>query len=230
MASSSLQAQEPRNTAVQPIALRRWAYSIGFWSAVLTTVGGVIYFLVIVWANLSGQFTFPPPESIQLFGGIASLLFCPALVVVIASLHTITPAEKKVFSQCSLAFTLLFALSVSINRFTQLGVIRQSLAAGTVEGINWFLPYGDRSIMLGLEMMGWGWFLGLAMLSAAPVFSRGKLERWLRGLMILYGVLGLISAVAFMLASPLSVVGFVAWGLILFIVTGLLAIYFRRGA
>jgi hypothetical protein len=76
--------------------------------------------------------------------------------------------------------------------------------------------------------MGWGWFLGLAMIFAAPIFSGGRLQRWLRWLSVGYGALGLVSAVAFLLASPLSVIGFVAWGLILFIITVLLAVYFRR--
>ncbi|MBF8282576.1 MAG: hypothetical protein HW378_1491 [Anaerolineales bacterium] len=205
-----------------------WAYPLGFWSALLMTLGGVIYFLVIVGAVLSGQFAFPPSDAIQLFGGVSSLLFCPILVILVACLHTITPPQKKVFSQISLAFTLLFALAVSINRFTQLGVVRQSIASGRAQGVDWFLPYGDHSIMLGLELLGWGWFLGLALLFAAPLFSKDKLQLWLRGLLVLYGALGLISAVAYLLASPLSVVGFVAWGLILFIITALLAAYFRQ--
>ncbi|TRZ50935.1 hypothetical protein D4S03_05905 [bacterium] len=205
-----------------------WTHSLGFWSALITTLGGVIYFVVILVALLTDHFTYPPSNPLQLFGGISSLVFCPALVILMACLHTITPAEKKVFSQISLAFTLLFAVVVSINRFTQLGVVRQSITAGRVQGVDWFLPYGDHSIMLGLEMMGWGWFLGLAMLFTAPLFAKGKLELWLCGLLVLYGVLGLVSSIAYLLASPLSVVGFVAWGLILFIITALLAVHFKQ--
>lgn len=205
-----------------------WSYVLGFWSSVIATAGRLLYFLVILGAILTGQFTFPPGDFLQLFGGISSLLFCPLIVVVMASLHSVTTRQKKTLSLVSLGFTLLFAIAVSINRFTQLGAVRQSLAAGDTQGISWFLAYGDRSVMLGLEMMGWGWFLGLAMLFAAPLFSNGKLGRWLTGLMILYGVLGIISAVAYLLASPLSAIGFVAWGLILFIITALLAVYFRK--
>jgi hypothetical protein len=205
-----------------------WAYPLGFWSALITTVGGVVYFLVIVGAITAGQFTFPPSGAIQLFGGISSLLFCPLLVILFACLHTITPVEKKALSQICLAFTVMFALAVSINRFTQLGAVRQSIQAGVVDGIEWFDPYGARSFMFGLEMMGWGWFFGLAMLSAAPLFSGGRLQRWLRWLCVCYGVLGMISAVAYLLASPLSVIGFAAWGLVLFLISGLLAVYFRE--
>jgi hypothetical protein len=206
----------------------RWVSRLGFWSALLTTLGGILYFLVLVAAMASGAFTFPPPEWVQMFGGVSSLVLPPLLILLMACIHSITPSEKKVLSQSSLVFTVLFAAVVSINRFTQLGVVRQSLAAGNVNGIEWFLAYGDHSIMFGLELLGWGWFLGLAMLCAAPLFSTGKLEHWLRGLMLLYSALGLTSAVAFLLASPLSVIGFAAWGLVLFIITGLLIVYFQQ--
>lgn len=204
------------------------ASSLGFWSAWLTTLGGVIYFLVILGLILTGQFTFPPSDAVQLFGGMISLLFCPFIVMVMASLHIVTSAERKVFSQGSLAFTLLFAISVSVNRFTQLGAVRQSIASGVTEGVEWFLAYGDHSVMFGLELLGWGWFLGLAMLMAAPIFSGGKIQLWLRWSMVSYGVLGLASAVLYLVGSQLASIGFIAWGLILFVITGLLTVYFRR--
>ena len=37
--------------------------------------------------------------------GLISLLFCPMIVILMASLHTITVPEKKVFSQGGLAFS-----------------------------------------------------------------------------------------------------------------------------
>ena len=208
--------------------IKNWSYSAGFWSAFATTLFGIIYFLVLLGMSFTGHFAFPPSNAIQLFGGIISLIFCPLIVILIASLHTITVYEKKVFSLSSLAFTLLFAISVSINRFTQLGAVRQNIAAGTTEGIHWFLPYGDNSAMLGLEMMGWGWFLGLALLFAVPIFSQGRLQGWIKWLMVLYGVLGIISSIGYLAASPISAIGFIAWGLVLFIITGLLMVYFRR--
>jgi len=201
---------------------------IGYWAAVVATLMGLIYFLGIVGALLTGQMTFPPPDSLQLFGGIMSFLFCPVLVVVMACLHTITAEEKKSFSQIALAFSLLFAMAVSINRFVQLGVVRQSVNLAQTEGIGWFLAYGDRSIMFALEIMGWGWFLGLAMLFAAAVFTLQGYQRWLRLVLLLYSALAIISALAHLLASPLVAVGFLAWGFVLFIATGLLAVHFRK--
>ena len=200
------------------------AYKLGYWSALIATIAGIGYFLLLAGMNLSGGFTFPPADGIQLIAGIYSLAICPVFIVLIACLHVTTPPEKQIFSLSSLAFTILFVTSVSINRFTQLGVVRLSSQAGLNSGIEWFLAYGDNSVMLGLEMMGWGWFLGLAMLAAAPLFS----SPWLRWLMVAYGVMGLICAAAFLVASPLVLIGFFAWGVVLVIITALLAAYFRR--
>jgi hypothetical protein len=202
---------------------------VGFYSAALNTFGGITYFLVILIAIISGNLTFPPSETLQLFGGISSLIVCPLLVVMMASLHAVTPPFKRVLSQVSLGFTLLFALAVSINRFSQLGVVRQAALTGRTEGISWFLAYGDYSVLLGLEYLGWAWFLGLALLFAAPLFSGGRLDGWIRRLMVLYGALGIVSSIGFLLGNWLSLLGFVAWGVVLYIITALLAVYFGRG-
>jgi hypothetical protein len=61
-------------------------------------------------------------------------------------------------------------------------------------------------------------------LSAAPALSGG----WRRGLALLYAALGLFCALAYLFSSPLSVVGFAAWGLVLPVITARLALDFRR--
>jgi hypothetical protein len=201
----------------------------GLYSALFNTAVGSAYLVVILAALLTGRFAFPPPEGLQLFGGITSLLFCPGFVLTMAALHRSTPEGKRVLSQAALGFTLLFALAVSINRFNQLGVVRQAQAAGRVEGIDWFLAYGDYSIMLGLEYLGWAWFLGFALLCAAPLFwGGGRLERWLCGCAVLYAGLALVSALGFGMGSWLALLGFAAWGVVLLVFTGLMAAYFWR--
>lgn len=194
--------------------------SLGFLSAAAVTALGVIYFLCILFATLTGGMTLPPPQWLQTAGGVISLVSCPLLVALMAAVHAATPPPKFALSLTALGLTVIFAAFVSINRFTQFGAAR--MAAADAPGIDWFLPYGERSVMLGLEIAGWGWFLGLALLAAAPLFV-GRL----RVLCVLYAVLGIVAAIAFLLQSPLSTVGFVAWGFVLFLITGLLAFRFR---
>jgi hypothetical protein len=46
--------------------------------------------------------------------------------------------------------------------------------------------------------------------------------------LILYGMLALISAMAHLLASSLVALGFLAWGVVLFLITALLAVHFQQ--
>ena len=48
-------------------------FLLGYWAALLTTLGGLVYFMVILFAILNCQFTFPPPGFWDRFtpGGVA---------------------------------------------------------------------------------------------------------------------------------------------------------------
>jgi hypothetical protein len=189
---------------------------------------GVIYVVVIAIAAVTGQFVFPPSQPIQLFGAVVTILAAPAMLVMMACLHVTVPDRHEVLTVCALGFTILFAAMVSINRFVQLTVIRQGLLHGAAEQLQLFMPYGSNSIMLSLEILGWGLFHSLAFLCVAPVFAGGRIERWLRGLLITYGVIGIVSALGLVSASPISAVGFIAWGPVLDAIAVLMAIWFRR--
>lgn len=193
-------------------------------SAFLLTVVGVLYVVVLGIALLRGAFAFPPPEWLQLFGGVTSMIECPLLVMLVAAMGALSSRDRRVLATIALAFTTLFALAVSINRFSQLGVVRQSAGLTTVPGIEWFLAYGTNSIMLGLEYLGWGWFLGMGMFFTAGILGKGPRERAVRVLAIVYGALGLTASIGFLMPSALSLVGFAAWGLVLPAVTLLLTI------
>src|SRR4051812_47100431 len=210
------------------VAPHQSAVRLGLWSSALTSLVGLVYIGVLASAALSGALTFPPDDALQLFGGVSSLLLCPLIVVVFVALSETVPPAKRVWALVGSSFAGLFALSVSVNRFTQLGAVRRHIEAGSRVGLDWFLPYDDRSAMFGLELLGWGWFLGLAMIAAAGAFGRGRLDTSLRWLCAAYGAIGMASAVFHLVGSPLSAIGFVAWGLLLFVITALLTVRFRR--
>jgi hypothetical protein len=202
---------------------------VGFWAAAVLAVLEVLYLGLLAVMMLTGTFSFPPPLPFQLVAGVITLLAAPLLVVLAACIHDAAPLEKKILSQIGLAFTSLGALVISINRFVQLSVIRQSLLSGVTDGLARFLPYDGGSVMFALEMMGWGFLLGLGALFFAPVFGGDRLGNWLSRLWIAYGVLALASALGFILSVPvLTMLGFAAWGPILCAIAILFAIQFRR--
>ena len=82
--------------------------------------------------------------------------------------------------------------------------------------------------MFAMEMLGWGFFIALAAIFVAPLFSRGRLQLAIRSTLIAFGVLSLTSVIGFASQTPLTAVGFVAWGPLLLALAVMLAVFFRR--
>lgn len=207
---------------------KRPAFMLGMVSSLLITVVGLAYFIVMLIMFMNGMMTLPPAEKIQNFAAIVSIISAPLIIILCSSIHYLTPTRRKVFSLLGIAFSLIFAAFVCMNRFIQLSIVRLSILEGNMEGIYRFLPYEPRSAMFVMEMIGWGVFLGLALLFLAFTVKNKGLGKSIRYTFLLYGFLGMTSAISFIVDSPLSIIGFAAWGLILYIGTGLTAISFIK--
>jgi hypothetical protein len=100
---------------------------------------------------------------------------------------------------------------------------------GVTDGLNWFMPYGWPSIMAAMEVLAWGFFLGLAFLFLAPVFRNGRLELAIFWILIISGVFSLIAMIGQMVNSVLlNMLGIVAWGPGLILIFSLLALWFKK--
>lgn len=201
---------------------------LGFYSSLVITILGVIYFAVILILFITGKNTIPPSEPIQLFGAIETILMAPLLIIIFTSIHYIVSEDKKILSHLGIVFCSIFAVMVSINRFVQLIVVRLSAIAGDMEGLKRFYPYQPDSAMFALEMVGWGVFLSLALLLIAFVFSSKGLQRYIRISFFIYAILGIIGSIGLIINSPFSAIGFVAWGFILPVGTALLTVFFYK--
>ncbi len=84
--------------------------------------------------------------------------------------------------------------------------------------------------MFSLEILGWGFFLSLAMLFIAPLFSGARLQIAIRWLLTAFGLFSFMSVIGFATATPITAAGFVAWGPVLLALAILWAIFFKRQA
>ena len=207
----------------------------GFWSGIVLVVLGLLYLALVAGMILGGS-GFPPVEPYQTLANILILITAVWMVWFWVILNQAAPPEKKVFSQASLALIVIFAALTSINRYVGLTVVRQSLASGDTDGLQWFLPYGWPSVMLALEFLAWGLFFGLACLCLAPVFTKGKLERARFWILIATGCLSLAAALGQLIGangltfSPFTLAGTLGWGPGLTAATILMVIWFKKGA
>jgi hypothetical protein len=206
---------------------------IGFWSGLVLIMLGFAYLGIILTMILSGS-GFPPID--PFLSGVNILVLITAVWIVFfwVVLNQIITGERKLFARISLAFIIIFAALTSINRYVALTVVRQSLAAGITDGLQWFLPYTWPSIMLAIEYLAWRFFFGLACLSLAFVFTHGKLERaicWTliaTGLLSLIAVAGQVSGSSSLSFSLFTMAGVLGWGPGLTLAAGLITVWFRR--
>lgn len=214
------------------IAVRRrgaLAARLGLWASGIVTGAGIVYsvgLLAVAFAN-DMRLT-RPSEDVQFWVGLTTLGLSQFILAIVVCIHRSVPEGDRVLSQLAVGFTTLFTGVVSINRFVQLTVVRQATLSGRTEGLARFLPYSSTSVMFALEILGWGVFLSLATLVLTPVFKGGKLESDIRSAAAAYAILSLTGAVGYAVGSKVFLAGFLAWGFVFYIWTGMLVVWFSR--
>lgn len=168
---------------------------LGVWAGALIAVAGAIYLLALVINGLTGM-AYPPSPALQTVIGVSVFILAPAWVVLMACLHEMTPPDRQVLSRLGFGVSVVFAALVSINRFVALTVLHTPTAVGGSEALSAFDLYNLHSTALALEMLGWGFCLGVASLLAAAVIGDTGLARWSRWLFMAGGLLSLLAGVS----------------------------------
>lgn len=152
-----------------------------------------------------------------------------AFVILIACVHDMAAADKKIWARTGLLFAAAFMIASGINYFIQMTVVRQSVIAGQLEGLGQYIQLNPGSPMFALVILSWGLFQGLASLAIAPIFGNGKLENALRWLLVAYGLNGLVVTAGCLLGNSGILVAFLAITNIVqpFVVVAFAALFYR---
>ena len=167
--------------------------AVGFWSAVLATAFSLAYVLgqLAEWLGWLGSRGGPESTSTPL--GIVvlltpSLLLGSAFLVLVASIHQVAPAERKIWSQSALAFATAYAVLISTVYFVQLTLVAPRLASGRMAGLEPFRFVPFDSFLYAVDILGYS-FMSVATLFAARVFRGPGLERVVRWFLTANGLL-----------------------------------------
>jgi len=201
------------------------ARKLGFWASVSGAVGGGIYIFLTIYILLTVGLASTFPPLVDLIAGILTFITAPILVILFSAIRFVNEEDNNILGSLGVNFIILFAATVSINRFVQLTVIQPNLPHVPVDLIR-FLPYGTGSVMFALEILGWGFFSSLAAVCVAPLFSSSPRNKAIRGLFILYALFSSLSVVGYAANIPFPI-GPIAWGPILMALFILLSGYFR---
>jgi hypothetical protein len=193
--------------AMDVVELKFAAY--GFWAAVVASV-------LVVFSGITASTALKIPSL------LSGILLIPSFVLLMACIHGYVPAERKVFSQLGLLFSLGYAVLISFNYYMQLTLVAKGLYSDV------FAMDNPQSIMWVIEVLGYG-FMGLSTLFASWSLGSSKVEQAVRWLFIVNGILGIGGMIGFALGLSMGILlgGLIVWDIVMPASTILLAIMFR---
>jgi hypothetical protein len=143
------------------------------------------------YAQTQGQFW-------QHLAYLAMLVFSLVFLVMLHLFYELSPPGRKFLARLAISFGLGFAILSVAHYFLQLTVVRFNLEAGTTGWIEPFLQANPLSFSIGLDMMGWSLFLGLASLFAAGALEgQSRLEKIIYWSLLLNGLFALLALVGY---------------------------------
>ena len=187
-------------------------------SSASVTACGVVYVAGIAAIALRGESLAAPhpSENTRWWAALGTLAMCPPLVCIFFSLRALCVSSARRALDLSRTCALLFGLTIGGSRTAFLVVGRGGRFAHDI---------------LSAEIFGWGVLLSLAILSATPAFSaNARLGATIRRAGFAYAVVGLHSALSLAVGSQWYLLGFAAWGLILYVWTALVAVWCHGAA
>jgi hypothetical protein len=145
---------------------------------------------------------------------LLTIAIAPLMVVTLVAVHSYARPEAKLYSLMALILMALMAGITSSVHFTIISVSRQLAAAG-LPSVPLLFSFRWPSVAYALDILAWDWFFALSMLCAAPVFKVGRLEKTVRSLMVISGVLSLAGLVGVPLGNmQVRLVGVVGYGVV----------------
>jgi len=205
------------------------ARSLGIFSAAATVVLVVAYAvtLAVGLVTLSSP---RQPIGDPMFTILEVLIIAmmPAMVALMVAVHAWAPTRAKTLSLISVVFMgLLAGLTCSVH-FVILTLSRQPEFAGQ-PWLPLVLSFEWPSVAYALDILGWDFFFALSMLFAAPVFRGSRLAAWIRGLMIVSGMLALAGLSGVVVGDmQLRNIGLVGYVGVFLVVAALMAVLFYR--
>ena len=194
------------------------------WSvlAILT----VLYNANPATARLPFADPYRPAESILLVPLAALLIACMAAV------HAYAPPELKRFSLLSLIFMSLAMGTTTLVNFSDFLILTHPIQMAGAPWLGLFFPAQRPGVVGSIDLLAWGWFFGLSMMAAAPVFRDGRLEKTARAFMLGSGLLPIAGWVLMIFVPSASVPALIlqatGWGVLLLVVLYLLARLFDQ--
>jgi hypothetical protein len=208
---------------------------LGFWSAaiiallvLLIDVGMILSTVLFPMTSITSIEAYAASFTIwQMLPFVPSLMLALLFPALILCIHKSASQERKTMSELSLAFAVICSAILSFHYYIQLTVVQQGLLSKQTAGLWLLATPNPHSLFWTFAALGYG-FMGLALLSAAPIFKE-KSERNIKLLFIANGLVG----VGFLIGNALdifaaNILASFIWGVLFPIAALLVAKMFRK--
>lgn len=152
------------------------------------------------------------------------LIIAPLLVTCMAVVYLNSKSKDKILGLLSLTFMMILAAITSCVHFVILTVSRQIEHLGFTFA-ELFFSFNWPSVAYTLDILAWDWFFALSMIFAAFTFNETKLEKSLRSVMIISGIVSMIGLVGVPLANMnvrnIGIIGYTIFAAIAFFMMGI---------
>ena len=198
-------------------------------TALISTVFGILYFVGLIGKLvINGSIHAQSSPAISMVSAAVGLLWDVTLVVLFLALRQQITGSKAIFAELGMVFMVLLAAGSSLNWYIQLSLVPKIAQSGDMQTLALLDIHNVDSVMYAVEHLAWGLFYGLATIFMGLAFEGGKIETWIRWLLIVGGIMSILFIPGQLIGSQILIdLGYYAAGVLLPITTILLFIRFR---
>jgi hypothetical protein len=195
-------------------------------TALLSTIFGILYFVGLMGKLfVNGSIHAQSSPAISMVAACIGILWDVTLVILFVALRSRIPENRSVFADLGVAFMVLLAAVSTVNWYVQLTLIPRIVDAGNAAVLELLDIHNVNSVMYAMEHLAWSLFFGLAVIFMAMAFQGGRIETWIRRLLIAAGILSILFIPGYMTTNQFLIdLGYYAAGVLLPITTILIAI------
>ena len=221
--------QEFKETISNDKVARDTTQQILLLTAMISTIFGILYFVGLMGKLIiNGSIHATSSPAINMLSAAIGLLWDITLVILFLALRRQITGSKVIFAELGVVFMILLAACSGINWYVQLTLIPKLAQAGDPNTLALLDIHNVNSVMYAIEHLAWGLFYGLATIFMALAIEGGRIETWIRWLLIVGGVMSILFIPGILIDNQALIdLGYYAAGVLLPITTILLAIRFR---
>ncbi len=159
---------------------------------------------------------------------ILIIFIAPLITICMITIHLLVPKELKLYSLIALIFSTIFSMITCCVHFVILTVSRPIESSGQ-SWVSYLLSWEWPSIAYSLDILAWDIFFAISVLFIAIVFKGEKLERSIRFLLIISGVLSLLGLIGVPMGNmQIRMIGVIGYAVVAPFAFLLIGIFFQR--